>query len=91
MASSYLNGEIRLHSLIENNLLRLISTNKEEELPVTTIRFRPSAYPSRCKRVLVSGGSDGSLCHWHCKSGKYLSRIKEGDNQILSMDFSPSG
>lgn len=80
LASSYLNGEVRLHSLKENNLLRQILTNKEEELPVTTIRFRPSAYYSKCKRVLVSGGSDGSLCHWHCNSGKYLSRVMETDN-----------
>ena len=58
---------------------------------MTTIRFRPSSYQSRCKRVLVSGGSDGSLSHWHCNSGKYLSRLQEEDNQILAMDYSPSG
>jgi hypothetical protein len=60
-------------------LLREIQSN-EEELPITSIRFRPHLYPSKCKRVLVSGGSDGNIIHWHCNSGKYLSKVNEDNN-----------
>jgi WD40 repeat protein len=48
-------------------------------------------YHSKCKRVLVSGGSDGNIIHWHCNSGKYLSKINEDNNQILAMDFNLNG
>lgn len=65
-------------------------TNKEES-PVTCIKYRPVGYPSRCKRVLVSGDSNGDLKHWHTSSGKYLNRVNENDNQILSIDYTRNG
>jgi len=47
---------------------------------VTIIKYRPIRYPSVCKRVLVSGGSEGELVYWHCRSGKELLRnIEEGN------------
>jgi len=69
IGSCYLDGSLRVHSLEEKREMRRIESNKDE-CPVTCIRYRPNSYESRCKRVLVSGGSDGELIHWHVNSGK---------------------
>lgn len=67
-------------------LFHSISASSSEN-PITTLRWRPRAYHSSSPNVLVSGNSEGVITHWHAKSGKYLTQIKEEDNQVLAMDY----
>ena len=52
-------------------------------LPTTCVRFRPQKAASKTRNVLVSGGANGCLQHWHVTSQKCLHLIEEEDDEIV--------
>ena len=70
-------------------LHNIIASNAQN--PITSLRWRPRSYPSRSPNILVSGNSEGVITHWHAKSGKYLTRIQEIENQVLALDYANDG
>ncbi|RKP19129.1 LNS2-domain-containing protein, partial [Rozella allomycis CSF55] len=78
------------HSKTGNSLGNLVEPNSK--LPCTTLCFRPQvANQQRTKNVLLAGYTDGHIRHWHSTSGRKLSEISEGDNQIFTVDFFNDG
>ena len=61
-----------------------------EELPTTSIRWRPLG-ASKTKNVLLAANSDGSVSHWHVTSGKCLHSIKDENNQLYCIDYKADG
>jgi COMPASS component SWD3 len=62
-----------------------------EPMPITCLRFRPNTASSKTRNVLLSGGADGVVKHWHVTSGKVLSRVAEAGNQVFAMDMRADG
>ncbi|KAK2952318.1 putative F-box and WD-40 domain protein 7 [Blattamonas nauphoetae] len=82
-------GGTRLYSTESHKLLYGFDMGQPNGFPITAMRFRPSIgsmYPA-----LVTGSSDGHLKHWHVATSKMMYEIHEEDNQILALDYNPTG
>jgi COMPASS component SWD3 len=61
----------------------LYTLDPKSTLPTTCVRFRPQKAASKTRYVLVSGGANGVLQHWHVTSQKCLSTIEEEDDELV--------
>lgn len=62
-----------------------------DELPITSLRFRPASASSKTKNVLLSVSADGVAKHWHVTSAKCMHTITEPDNQLFCVDYRKDG
>lgn len=92
VAASCTDGTLKIFHLHSGNLKLNEKVYKGNNIsPCTSIRWRPPQFSSKTKNVLITGGSDGSIIHWHATNGKELSRIVEKDNQVNCLDYNKDG
>ena len=58
-----------------------------DEMPITSLRFRPASASSKTKNVLLAVGADGVVRHWHVTSSRCIHTITETDNQTYCVDY----
>lgn len=91
VASGCGDGTVRVHSAAAGRLAYTLSPGGGLGLPITAVRWRPVSSVSSTRNVLLVGGSDGYVRHWHVTSGKVLHEVHEKDNQIFAVDYRPDG
>ncbi|KAL4471523.1 hypothetical protein ABPG74_008416 [Tetrahymena malaccensis] len=85
-------GSLKIFHLHSDQLKVKVKTGKPNiNVPATCLRWRPTAFSASTKNVIVTGGADGQLVHWHVTTGKELNRIEEKGNQINSIDYNKDG
>ncbi len=63
-----------------------------DEMPVTSMRWRPQVTYSKTLHVLVTGQADGSIRHWHVTTGKCIHHKNDTpENQIFTIDYNRDG
>jgi len=65
-----------------------------DDMPVCSLRWRPSNSGMKTANVLVSCQADGWLKHWHATSGKCLHQMKcedNPDNDLYTLDYNNDG
>jgi WD40 repeat protein len=56
------------------------------------VRWRPQLESDGVKKqILVSVGGDGRILHWDIGQRKVVHEIKEADNELFCIDYSPDG
>lgn len=90
LAGGTTDGVIRVYSLANGNLINNL-VGSDTYTPTTCLRWRPHAFPSKSKAILLSGNADGNISQWHAGSGKIIHQIIEKNNQILALDYNNSG
>ena len=80
LACGYSNGYVNIFNLVEKKdpIKFRIS-----EFPITSIKWN-----EKKKDIILVGGADGTVSHWHTKSGKKIHSIKEENNAINCIDYS---
>lgn len=68
-------------------LAYLLKDSVLDEMPITSLRFRPASSSSKTKNVLLAVGADGVAKHWHITSSKCMHTIVEPDNQLYCVDY----
>ena len=67
---------------------------QSDDMPVTSLRWRPQNEVMKTANVLVSAQADGYLKHWHATSGKCLHQRNcedNPDNQLYTIDYNNDG
>eukprot|EP00824_Muranothrix_gubernata_P008875 TRINITY_DN21442_c0_g1_i1.p1 TRINITY_DN21442_c0_g1~~TRINITY_DN21442_c0_g1_i1.p1 ORF type:complete len:348 (-),score=56.91 TRINITY_DN21442_c0_g1_i1:85-1128(-) len=96
VAAGFGDGSIRVHHTDSGRLAYTlhaapsVGTNVAA-MPVTSLRFRPTASTSKTKNMLLSGNASGQLQHWHVTSGKCLHTTFEEGNQVYAIDYTADG
>ena len=80
LACGYSNGYVNIFNLVEKKdpIKFRIS-----EFPITSIKWN-----EKKKDIILVGCADGTVSHWHTKSGKKIHSIKEENNAINCIDYS---
>jgi len=84
-------GAIRIYEKSSGELKYNLNVESKNQLPTTSIRFRPSSGRSKTKNVLLAVNADGSLDHWHVTSRRKIHTVEEKDNQLLCVDYRYDG
>eukprot|EP00501_MAST-03F_sp_TOSAG23-6_P002520 GSMAST32.ASY1.ANO1.2657.1 assembled CDS len=84
-------GAIRVYNVKNGSVSYNLNVESVNQLPTTSLRFRPVSGKSKTKNVLLACNADGSVDHWHMSSGRRLHTITEEDNQILCVDYCTDG
>lgn len=84
-------GAIRVYNADNGKLVYNLNVESMNQLPTTSIRFRPSSGRSKTKNVLLAVNADGSVDHWHITSGRRLHTVTEKDNQLFCVDYRADG
>lgn len=84
-------GAVRVYDARSGELRYNLNVENVNQLPTTSIRFRPTSGRSKTKNVLLAVNADGSLDHWHITSGRKLHTVTEKDNQLLCVDYRYDG
>ena len=80
LACGYSNGHINIFNLVEKkDPIKF----KVSDFPVTSIKWN-----EKKKNIILVGSADGTVSHWHAKSGKLIHSIKEENNAINCIDYS---
>ena len=80
LACGYSNGQVNIFSLIEKTEPIKF---KVSEYPVTSIKWNENK-----KVIIIVGAADGTVSHWHVKTGKLIHSIQEEKNAINCVDYS---
>ena len=80
LACGYSNGQVNIFSLIEKTEPIKF---KVSDYPVTSIKWNENK-----KVIILVGAADGTVSHWHVKTGKLIHSIKEEKNAINCVDYS---
>ncbi|KRX02042.1 WD40-repeat-containing domain [Pseudocohnilembus persalinus] len=84
-------GQVRVYNQHLNKLESQFKCySNDDAAPVTCLRWRPTTH-CPTKQVLVTVNADGSIMHWHAKSGKPLHRMVQPDQSILCLDYNKDG
>ena len=80
LACGYSNGYVNIFNLVEKKdpIKFRIS-----EFPITSIKWN-----EKKKEIILVGCADGTVSHWHTKTGKKINSIKEENNAINCIDYS---
>ena len=80
LACGYSNGHINIFNLAEKkDPIKF----KVSDYPITSIKWN-----EKKKDIILVGCADGTVSHWHVKSGKQIHSIKEEGNAINCIDYS---
>ncbi len=93
-ACGYGDGVIRIFNMETGKLAFQLSGQSgfHDEMPITSLRWRPQSSTMKTLNVLVSTQANGSIKHWHVSSGKCLhQRCDDEDNHLYCMDYCPDG
>ena len=74
-------GKIRIHDIIENNLVKKIDAHQDI---VTSISL------SNTESILISGSADHSICVWDTGSWKCTKTLLKHGETVSLIQFSPS-
>lgn len=91
LAAGCNDGVVRVYNAVNGRLQYSLNTGKVDNMPMTSLRFRPMGAASKTKNVLLAVNADGSAQHWHITSGKCLHTIKEDGNQLYTVDYRSDG
>ena len=80
LACGYSNGQVNIFSLIEKTEPIKF---KVSDYPVTSIKWNENK-----KVIILVGAADGTVSHWHVKTGKLIHSIQEEKNAINCVDYS---
>jgi WD40 repeat protein len=80
LACGYSNGQVNIFSLLEKTEPVKF---KVSDFPVTSIKWN-----EKKKVIIIVGAADGTVSHWHVKTGKLIHSIKEEKNAINCVDYS---
>jgi len=81
LAAGYADGTVLCYEPSTGKTLYTL--DPKSTLPTTCVRFRPQKATSKTRNVLVSGGANGCLQHWHVTSQKCLHLIEEEDDELV--------
>ncbi len=88
LAAACNNGSVQIYNARTSSLAYVLPASHADAMPITALRFRPAdAAAAKTRNVLLTGGADGFVRHWHATSGKLLSTIEEAGNQVLAVDY----
>lgn len=92
LAQACLDGSIKVYNVKTGKIAFLLNSRQDSDDHATTwIRWRPARQDMVTKGVMVTVSANGSLRHWHVKSGKLLHTIHDEFNQILCVDYNSEG
>ena len=93
LACGFGDGMIRIYNTSTGKMERtLVGYGSDEEMPVTSLKWRPNTAQFKTTNILASVQADGSLKHWHATSGKCLhARVDDPKNHLYTLDYSPDG
>jgi WD40 repeat protein len=92
VACGYGDGGIRIYNTTTGKKAFHMQQNLVDEMPVTSLRWRPTGPTIQTQNVLVSTHACGHLRHWHVTSGKMLhSVLVAPENDLYSVDYTPDG
>ena len=80
LACGYSNGHVNIFNLLEK---KEPIKFKVSDYPITSIKWN-----EKKKEIIIIGCADGTLSHWHIKTGKKIHSIQEEKNSINSVDYS---
>lgn len=91
LAAGHGDGTVRIYSAADGRFLRRLNCRiSPEQLPVTSVRWRPGVR-EELNNVLLCATANGAIMHWLPEEGRELNRIVLPDNQCLCSDFNPDG
>ena len=80
LACGYSNGHVNIFNLTQKkDPIKF----KVSDFPVTSIKWN-----EKKKDIILVGCADGTVSHWHSKSGKQIHSIQEEKNSINAVDYS---
>lgn len=99
LACGYGDGAIRIYNMKTGKCSFTLcsfvdSHGRSDDMPVTSLRWRPQNETMKTANVLVSSQADGYLKHWHATSGKCLHQRRCEDNpenQLYTIDYNKDG
>ena len=80
LACGYSNGHVNIFNLLEKTEPIKF---KVSEYPVTSIKWN-----EKKNVIIIVGAADGTVSHWHVKTGKLIHSIQEEKNAINCVDYS---
>jgi WD40 repeat protein len=83
-------GSIRVFNSV-GRMSYLLNVGVINGLPTTCVRYRPVTNAAASQGVLLVGGADGVVSHWHVSSQKCMYSMEEVDNQIFAVQYRPDG
>lgn len=95
IAAGFGDGAIRIYDAWKGKCTTTLCSNlskfgDSEDMPVTSIRWRPILPQYKTQNILVAAYCDGNIKHWHTTSGKVLYQRK-CESQIYSIDYNCNG
>jgi len=85
-------GYIKIYTADSGSFVRALNCHiSANNMPVTSVRWRPSNPHTKTKNILLGITTDGGIMHWHATSGKLMHSERLRDNHIYSLDYSPGG
>eukprot|EP00842_Homolaphlyctis_polyrhiza_P005048 jgi/Hompol1/5544/HPOL_004524-RA len=91
IAASCGDSHISIFSTKTNSRELELRVEKGLRVPCTSIVYRPDLAAYKNRNILAASYADGFVRHWHYTSGKLLSTISEGDNQINMASYNSDG
>jgi WD40 repeat protein len=80
-------GTARIYKVATSAMATKVDAAKEEYTPCTVVKWSPKKDTLLC----IAGCSNGSFTQFQAVSGLQVYHAKEEKNQILTLDYDPTG